>query len=128
MLEDITEHWMFTAPQKGLISRMVAEQVDAAAELLTQKIKALKEEIEDIKTDRERREKKLRQKESFAVKDFALLLNVKPETVRKNYIHSGLIEATSVPGKALVISKEEYWRVVDSLDRYGKVTSFRGLK
>ena len=119
------EDWIFTAPQKTLINRLIDEKVVSATEVLTQRIEELQKELEDVKTDRERHEKKLRQKESFTVKDIADLLKVKPETVRKNYIARGLIEAVSVSGKASVITKEEYWRVVDDLDRYGEVTANR---
>jgi Mn-dependent DtxR family transcriptional regulator len=119
------EDWIFTAPQKNLINRLIDEKIVSATEVLTQRIEELQKELEDVKTDRERHEKKLRQKESFTVKDIADLLKVKPETVRKNYIARGLIEAVSVSGKASVITKEEYWRVVDYLDRYGEVTANR---
>ncbi|MDG2286162.1 MAG: hypothetical protein P8N43_11620 [Alphaproteobacteria bacterium] len=119
------EDWIFTAPQKTLINRLIDEKIVSATEVLTQRIEELQKELEDVKTDRERHEKKLRQKESFTVKDIADLLKVKPETVRKNYIARGLIEAVSVSGKASVITKEEYWRVVDDLDRYGEVTANR---
>jgi hypothetical protein len=104
---------------------LIDEKIVSATEVLTQRIEELQKELEDVKTDRERHEKKLRQKESFTVKDIADLLKVKPETVRKNYIARGLIEAVSVSGKASVITKEEYWRVVDDLDRYGEVTANR---
>ena len=119
------EDWIFTAPQKTLINRLIDEKVDASTKMLTHELEELRKELEDVKTDRERREKKLRQKESFTVKDVADLLKVKPETVRKNYIARGLIQAVSVSGKASVITKEEYWRVVDDLDRYGEVTANR---
>jgi hypothetical protein len=119
------EDWIFTAPQKTLINRLIDEKIVSATEVLTQRIEELQKELEDVKTDRERHEKKLRQKESFTVKDIADLLKVKPETVRKNYIARGLIEAVSVSGKASVITKEEYWRVVNNLDRYGEVTANR---
>ena len=119
------EDWIFTAPQKTLINRLIDEKIVSATEVLTQRIEELQKELEDVKTDRERHEKKLRQKESFTVKDIADLLKVKPETVRKNYIARGLIEAVSVSGKASVITKQEFWRVVDNLDRYGEVTANR---
>ena len=119
------EHLLFTDAQKTLIKRLIDEKVEASTKILTQEIEGLRKELDDVKTGRELREQKLRQKESFTVKDVADLLNVKPETVRKNYIARGLIEAVSVSGKASVITKEEYWRVVDDLDRYGEVTANR---
>ncbi len=119
------DHLLFTDAQKTLINRLIDEKVDASTKILTQEIEELRKQLDDVKTDRELREQKLRQKESFAVKDLADLLKVKPETVRKNYIARGLIEAVSVSGKASVITKEEYWRVVDDLDRYGEVTANR---
>lgn len=125
MGREIVEHLLFTDAQKTLINRLIDEKVDASTKMLTHELEELRKELEDVKTDRERREKKLRQKESFTVKDVADLLKVKPETVRKNYIARGLIEAVSVSGKASVITKEEYWRVVDNLDRYGEVTADR---
>ena len=119
------EHLLFTDAQKTLIKRLIDERVDASAKMLTQELEELRKELDDVKTDRELRDQKFRQKESFTVKDVADLLKIKPETVRKNYIARGLIEAVSVSGKASVITKEEYWRVVDDLDRYGEVTANR---
>lgn len=121
----MSDDYFFTAQQKGVIRMIVAELVAEARQQLSEEIKGLRSEIDDLKTDRIRQERLLREKDHFTVKDLAELLHVKPETVRKNYIHTGLIEAESISGKPSVISKEEYWRVDGDLKKYGKVTPKR---
>jgi DNA-directed RNA polymerase specialized sigma subunit len=121
----MSEDHFFTQFQKAAIKRMINEVVDGVRSEFQMKIDRLSAELNDLKTDRERRERILREKESFTVKDVAELMNIKAETVRKNYIHTGIIEAESVPGKPSVISKAEYWRVASDLEKYGEVTADR---
>jgi hypothetical protein len=121
----MSDDYFFTSPQKAAIKRMINDEVDGLRSEFQTKIDRLSAELEDLKTDRERREKLLHEKESFTVKDLAELMKIKPETVPKNSLHEGLIAAESSPGKPLVISKAEYWRVASDRQKYGEVTADR---
>ena len=121
----MSEDHFFTQFQKAAIKRMINDEVDGLRSEFQTEIDRLNGEIEDLRTGRERRERLLREKERFTVKDLADLMSIKPDTVRKNYVHTGLIEAEPAPGKPSVISKAEYWRVASDLQKYGHVTGDR---
>jgi hypothetical protein len=57
----------------------------------------------------------------YFVEDIARLLEVKPETIRKNYIAKGLIETGHKIGKRLTISRNEYLRIHNSYSKYGEI-------
>jgi hypothetical protein len=61
-------------------------------------------------------------REVYYVEDVARLLEVKAETVRKNYIAKGLIETGHKIGKRLTISRDEYIRIHKSYSKYGDIT------
>ena len=48
----------------------------------------------------------LKDREIFYTKDFAQFLNVKPETINKNYVRTGLIESSGKVGRRLTFTKE----------------------
>jgi hypothetical protein len=61
-------------------------------------------------------------REVYYVKDICELTGFKADTVRKNYIATGVIRATTPAGrKQLEISPIEYQRLRDQWDSYGRL-------
>ena len=118
---------LFSAQQWNTIDRMLGMVVmrlkwehDAKLEKLRSEIKSLREEDAGSSSDIDGRD-------VFFVSDIADLLGVKPDTVNKNYIRTGLVETNGKVGSRSTISKDEYLRCRGDYARFGAIKP-KGIK
>ena len=99
------------------IDQMIQQKFDALAALIQQqnyRIQNLENQLAGYV------QQKKHQKEIFSTEDIAELLDVKPTQAARDYIRTGLITAKKNIQGRWQIEREEYLRVEEVVEKYGK--------
>ena len=99
------------------IDQMIQQKIDVVAALVQQqnsKIQNLENQLAGYE------QQKKHQKEIFSTEDIAELLDVQPTQATRDYIRTGLITAKKNVQGRWQIEREEYLRVKEVVEKYGK--------
>ena len=101
----------------GLLEMLLAKKADSATVIdLIRKVESLEKQVAELETGNFGRSEKV----FYTVKDLSELMTLAENTIRKNYISTGIIKARIPSGsKSLIIDADEFYRVKDIVERYG---------
>ena len=101
----------------GLLEMLLAKKADSATVIdLIRKVESLEKQVAELETGNFGRSEKV----FYTVKDLSELMTLAENTIRKNYISTGIIKAHIPSGsKSLIIDADEFYRVKDIVERYG---------
>ena len=96
---------------------LLAKKADSATVIdLIRKVESLEKQVAELETGNFGRSEKV----FYTVKDLSELMTLAENTIRKNYISTGIIKARIPSGsKSLIIDADEFYRVKDIVERYG---------
>ena len=118
---------LFSAQQWSTIDRMLGMVVMRLKREHDGKLAQLRSEIKDLRDDKAGSSNDIDGRDVFFVSDIADLLGVKPDTVNKNYIRTGLVETNGKVGCRSTISKDEFLRCRGDYVRFGAIKP-KGIK